>query len=41
MDELILTAKEGGERLDKYIADNKSEKGILLIRRYYGIVAEK
>lgn len=29
------------EILDKYIADNKSEKGILLIRRYYGIVAEK
>lgn len=27
--------------LDKYIKENTSEKGILLIRRYYGIVAVK
>ena len=27
--------------LDKYIAENTFEKGILLIRRYYGIVASK
>ena len=27
--------------LDKYIAENTYEKGILLIRRYYGIVAKK
>ena len=27
--------------LDKYIAENTFEKGILLIRRYYGIVANK
>lgn len=29
------------EILDKYIEENTSEKGILLIRRYYGIVAVK
>ena len=29
------------ELLDKYIKENKSKKGILLIRRYYGIVAKK
>jgi hypothetical protein len=27
--------------LDKYIDENRTEKGILLIRRYYGIVAVK
>ena len=27
--------------LDKYIKENTSEKGILLIRRYYGIIATK
>ena len=27
--------------LSKYIEENSSEKGILLIRRYYGITAEK
>ena len=27
--------------LDKYILENISEKGILLIRRYYAIVATK
>ena len=27
--------------LDKYIQENKTEKGILLIRRYYGITATK
>lgn len=27
--------------LDKYIEENTSEKGILLIRRYYGIIAVK
>ncbi len=27
--------------LDKYIAENTFDKGILLIRRYYGIVGEK
>lgn len=27
--------------LNKYIEENSSEKGILLIRRYYGIIAEK
>ena len=27
--------------LDKYIEENTSEKGILLIRRYYGITAVK
>ena len=27
--------------LDKYIKENTTEKGILLIRRYYGIVATK
>ena len=29
------------EILDKYISENKSEKGILLIRRYYAIIAVK
>lgn len=29
------------EILDKYISENTTEKGILLIRRYYGITAEK
>lgn len=29
------------ELLDKYIKENKTEKGILLIRRYYGITAIK
>ena len=29
------------EILDKYIKENKTPKGILLIRRYYGIIAEK
>ena len=29
------------EILDKYIEENSTEKGILLIRRYYGIVAIK
>ena len=27
--------------LDKYITENTYKKGILLIRRYYGIVAKK
>ena len=27
--------------LDKYIQENTNEKGILLIRRYYGITAVK
>ena len=27
--------------LDKYIERNTNEKGILLIRRYYGITAKK
>ena len=27
--------------LDRYIKENTTEKGILLIRRYYGIVAKK
>ena len=27
--------------LEKYIKENTSEKGILLIRRYYGIIATK
>jgi hypothetical protein len=27
--------------LDRYIEENTTEKGILLIRRYYGIVAVK
>lgn len=27
--------------LDKYIKENKTDKGILLIRRYYGIIAVK
>lgn len=27
--------------LDKYIKENTTQKGILLIRRYYGLVAEK
>ena len=29
------------EILDKYIDSHKSDKGILLVRRYYGIVATK
>lgn len=29
------------EKLDKYIEENKTDKGILLIRRYYGIIAIK
>lgn len=36
-----LNKKIDIELLDKYILDNTSEKGILLLRRYYGIVAEK
>ena len=27
--------------LDSYIKENETEKGILLLRRYYGIVAKK
>ena len=27
--------------LDKYIIENSSEKGIKLVRRYYGIIATK
>ena len=29
------------KKIEQYIQENKTEKGILLIRRYYGIVAEK
>ena len=29
------------EKLDRYIAENTTDKGILLIRRYYGITATK
>ena len=29
------------EKIDKYISENMTEKGILLIRRYYGITAIK
>lgn len=35
------TEKMDMKILDKYIEENKSKKGILLIRRYYGIVATK
>lgn len=36
-----LSEKLDFDLLNRYIDENKSEKGILLIRRYYGIVAEK
>jgi len=29
------------EKIDKYISENMTDKGILLIRRYYGITASK
>ena len=29
------------EKLDKYISENTTQKGILIIRRYYGITAVK
>ena len=36
-----LEIKLDNEKIEKYIQENTSEKGILLIRRYYGIIAEK
>lgn len=36
-----LEIKLDNEKIEKYIQENTNEKGILLIRRYYGIVAEK
>lgn len=36
-----LEIKVDDEKINQYIQENKSKKGILLIRRYYGIVAEK
>ena len=36
-----LKIKLDDEKIEQYIQENKNEKGILLIRRYYGIVAEK
>ena len=35
------TVKVVHEELEKYIKENTTEKGILLIRRYYGIIATK
>ena len=36
-----LTEEIDLNKLDEYIKRNSSEKGILLIRRYYGITARK
>ena len=41
LNEFMKDAKLDLNLLDKYIAENTTEKGILLFRRYYGIVAEK
>ena len=38
---LSVNEKFDMKLLDKYISENQTERGILLIRRYYGIVAEK
>ena len=35
------TTEIDNEKLDKYILENTTDKGILLIRRYYGITAIK
>ena len=35
------TILSDNEKLDKYISENITDKGILLIRRYYGITAIK
>lgn len=36
-----LKIKLDNEKIDEYIRENSNEKGILLIRRYYGISAQK
>ena len=40
-DEMEENVEIDDEILDKYILENTTEKGILLIRRYYGITATK
>ena len=41
LNEFMKDEKLDLEILDKYIAENTTEKGILLVRRYYGITATK
>ena len=41
LNEFMKNAKIDLDLLDKYILENTTEKGILLIRRYYGIIATK
>ena len=39
--EKLINAENYLNKIDKYIEDNTTDKGILLIRRYYGITAKK
>lgn len=41
LNEFMNNEKIDLKLLDEYIKENKTEKGILLLRRYYGIVATK
>ena len=41
LNEFMKNAEIDLDLLDKYILENTTEKGILLIRRYYGIIATK